>query len=51
VRVQFEKKLVGDAPSIDVDGELTAAEEPGIFAHYDLPYQIGAGGVRRLARR
>jgi hypothetical protein len=51
VRVRYDKKLVGDAPSIDTDGELTATDEPGVFAHYDLPYQIGAGGARRLARR
>ncbi|MFI5892507.1 PRC-barrel domain-containing protein [Actinoplanes sp. NPDC051513] len=51
VRVRYEKKLVGDAPSIDVDGELTAAEEPRVFAHYEVPYQVGPGGERRLARR
>jgi PRC-barrel domain len=51
VRVRHDKKLVGDAPTIDVDGELTAADEPGVFAHYNVPYQAGAGGERRLARR
>jgi hypothetical protein len=51
VRVQYDKKLIGDAPTIDLDGELTAAEEPRVFAHYNLPYQVGAGGERRLARR
>ena len=51
VRVRYEKKQVGDAPSIDTDGELAAADEPRVFAHYDLPYSIGAGGERRLARR
>jgi hypothetical protein len=51
VRVQYDKKLVGDAPSIDVDGELSAADEPRVFAHYELPYEIGAGGERRLGRR
>ena len=51
VRVQYDKKQVGDAPSIDVDGELQAAEEPKVFAHYELPYQLGTGGERRLARR
>jgi hypothetical protein len=50
VRVRYDRKLVGDGPSIDVDGELTAADEPGVFAHYELPYQVG-GGARRLARR
>ena len=51
VRVRYSKKLVSTAPTIDVDGELTAGEEPQVFAHYDLPYQTGAGGERRLARR
>jgi hypothetical protein len=51
VRVRFDKKLVSDAPSIDTDGELAAADEPRVFAHYDLPYQTGASGERRLARR
>jgi hypothetical protein len=51
VRVRYDKKLVGNAPSIDVDGELSAADEPSVFAHYSLPYQTGAAGERRLARR
>jgi hypothetical protein len=51
VRVRYDKKLVGDAPGIDVDGELAAGDEPQVFAHYELPYQVGAGGARRLARR
>lgn len=51
LRVRFAKKLVSEAPSIDMDGELAAVEEPLVFAHYDLPYQTGAGGERRLARR
>jgi hypothetical protein len=49
VRVLYDKKLVGDGPTIDVDGELTAADEPGVFAHFELPYP--PGGTRRLARR
>jgi hypothetical protein len=51
VRVRYGKKLVADAPSIDVDGELAAADEPAVFQHYNLPYQTGAAGERRLARR
>jgi PRC-barrel domain len=51
VRVRFDKKLVAAAPSIDTDGELTAVEEPEVFAHYELPYSAGATGERRLARR
>ena len=49
VRVQFDKKLVGAAPSIDTDGELPAEDEPEVFTHYGMP--AGNGGARRLARR
>ncbi|MGC4938679.1 PRC-barrel domain-containing protein [Kribbella sp. DT2] len=51
VRVQYPKKLVHDAPSIETDGELTGAEEPKVFAHYDLPYTATTVGERRLGRR
>lgn len=51
VRVRFDKRVVKDAPAIDTDGELVADLEPAIFSHYDLVYQPGAGGERRLARR
>ncbi|MBM2615874.1 PRC-barrel domain-containing protein [Actinoplanes sp. LDG1-06] len=51
VRVRYDKKLVGAAPTIELDGELAAADEAGIFAHYSLPYQTGTAGERRLARR
>jgi hypothetical protein len=51
VRVRYDKKVVGDAPGIETDGELTAGDEPGVFAHYNLPYQVGSAGERRLARR
>ncbi|MDI6099351.1 PRC-barrel domain-containing protein [Actinoplanes sp. NEAU-A12] len=51
VRVRYDKKLVGEAPSIDLDGELAAVDEPAVFAHYGLPYGAGAPGSRRLARR
>jgi hypothetical protein len=51
VRVRHDKKLVQDAPSIDTDGELAAADEPGIFAHYSISYALGSTGERRLARR
>jgi len=49
VRVRYDKKTVGDAPSIDTDGELAAEDEAGVFAHYGLPADTSAG--RRLARR
>lgn len=51
VRVRADKKLVKGAPSIDVDGELAAVDEPAIFEHYSLAYQPGATGERRLGRR
>lgn len=45
------RKLAQDTPSIDTDGELAGQDEPGIFAHYRLPFGQVAGGARRLARR
>ncbi|WP_127502331.1 PRC-barrel domain-containing protein [Actinoplanes solisilvae] len=51
LRVRYEKKMVNEAPTIDLDGELTAVDEPRVFAHYNLPYQTGTAGERRLARR
>ena len=51
LRVRYDKKTVTDATGIDTDGELSAADEPRVFAHYQLPYQAGSSGERRLARR
>jgi len=51
LKVAYNKKQVKDAPSIDTDGELLAADEEAVFAHYGLAYQPGAGGERRLGRR
>ncbi len=51
VRVAYSKKQIKGAFQIDTDGELTAGEEPGLFQHYELAYQAGVGGERRLARR
>ena len=51
LKVTPGKKLIKDAPSIDVDGELTSDEEPQVYAHYGLTYQPGATGERRLGRR
>jgi hypothetical protein len=51
VRVAYAKKQVKDAFETDTDGELAAADEPGLFQHYGLAYQPGASGERRLARR
>jgi hypothetical protein len=51
LRVMYPKKQVKNAPVIDMDGELAAEEEPGLFRYYGLAYQPGASGERRLARR
>jgi len=51
LKVSYDRKHVRNAPSIDTDGELPAGDEEAIFKHYDLAYQPGAGGERRLARR
>ena len=51
LKVTYDKSQVKGAPSIDMDGVLPAGDEEAIFKHYDLTYQPGAGGERRLARR
>jgi PRC-barrel domain len=51
LKIAYSKRQVKDAPSIDTDGELPASDEEAIFKHYDLTYQPGSGGERRLARR
>ena len=51
VRVQYDKKLVQGAPSINTDGELAATDEPEVFAYYQLPFATGPSGQRMLARR
>ncbi|MEU6589696.1 PRC-barrel domain-containing protein [Streptomyces sp. NPDC046881] len=51
LKVAHDKDRVKKAPSIDIDGELPATEEPSVFAHYELTYTPGAGGERRLGRR
>jgi hypothetical protein len=51
LKVQVDKKAVKDAPSIDLDGELSRDDEPGLFQHYGLAYTPGAAGERRLGRR
>ena len=51
IRVMTDKKLAKDAPAIETDGELESAAEPGIYAHYGMTYERGAGGERRLGRR
>ena len=51
LKVTHPKSLVRAAPSIDTDGELPASQEAAVFGHYELDYQPGTGGERRLARR
>jgi hypothetical protein len=51
LRVHYGKSQVKDAPSIETDGELLAADEPAVFQHYGLVFTPGGGGERRLARR
>jgi PRC-barrel domain len=51
LKVSHPKGRVRGAPSIDTDGELPASQEAAVFEHYELAYQPGAGGERRLARR
>jgi hypothetical protein len=50
VKVRYDKKLAREAPSIDLDGELLAEDEPAVFEHFGLSYAPDASG-RRLARR
>lgn len=51
VKVTYDRALVRRAPAIEPDGELAAGAEPAVFEHYELPYEPGAKGERRLARR
>ncbi|GHH56357.1 hypothetical protein HNQ79_006134 [Streptomyces candidus] len=51
VKVAYAKAMVKDAPSMGTDDVLPAEDEEAIFLHYGLPYQSGAGGERKLARR
>jgi PRC-barrel domain len=51
LKVRYDKKLVKSAPTIDMDGELRAADEEPLFRYYGIDYLPGASGERRLARR
>ena len=51
LKVRYPKSQVKGAPSIETDGELPASDEEAVFRHYEMAYQPGAGGERRLARR
>ncbi|MFW6723313.1 PRC-barrel domain-containing protein [Streptomyces sp. MAR4 CNY-716] len=51
VTVAYDKGQVKGAPSIGMDGELASEQEPAVYSHYELDYEPGAAGERRLARR
>ncbi|MFF7331011.1 PRC-barrel domain-containing protein [Streptomyces sp. NPDC090306] len=51
VKVPFAKSLVKKAPSVGLDDVLPAEAEAEIFKYYELEYQPGANGERKLARR
>ncbi|WP_170222914.1 PRC-barrel domain-containing protein [Nonomuraea turkmeniaca] len=36
IRVPFDRETIHEAPHIDVDGHLTAAEEMELYRHYGL---------------
>ena len=44
VEVPYSKDQVGDAPSIDPDGELSQAEEETLYRHYGLDYSENRSG-------
>ncbi len=51
LKVIHSRHKVRDAPSIGTDDVLPADDEEAVFQHYDLTYERGGGGERRLARR
>ncbi|MEV1079584.1 PRC-barrel domain-containing protein [Streptomyces sp. NPDC050211] len=51
VQVPYAKGQVRKAPAIGTDDILPAEQEESIFRHYDMTYEPGASGERRLARR
>jgi hypothetical protein len=51
LKVTYARHKVRDAPSIGTDAVLPAGDEEAVFKHYDLAYERGGGGERRLARR
>lgn len=51
LKVRHPRSLVRSAPGIDTDGELPVEDEEAVFTHYELTYERGSGGERRLARR
>ncbi|MER7107120.1 PRC-barrel domain-containing protein [Streptomyces sp. NPDC000229] len=51
LKVSHPKGEVRKSPSIGTDDVLPAESEAAIFQHYGMPYQPGANGERKLARR
>jgi PRC-barrel domain protein len=45
VRVPYQKQLVKDAPGIQLDRQLSVAEEQRLFRHYGLDYGAGHPGT------
>jgi hypothetical protein len=51
LKVLYPRSQVKTSPAMGTDDVLPVEDEPAIFAHYELAYEQGAGGERRLARR
>ncbi|MCX5272669.1 PRC-barrel domain-containing protein [Streptomyces virginiae] len=51
VKVAHAKAVAKKAPVIGTDDFLPAEQEEAIFKHYEMAYQPGAQGERKLARR
>jgi uncharacterized protein (TIGR02271 family) len=45
VRVPYHRQLVGDAPGVQLDRNLSVAEERQLFRHYGLDYDAGHAGA------
>lgn len=51
LRVSTSKKVATTAPSIEPDGQLESDAEADVYAHYEMAYERGSAGERRLGRR
>jgi hypothetical protein len=51
VRVRSSKSSFKDAPSFDLETQLTIEEEASVYQFYGLDYTPTAQGGRRLAKR
>lgn len=51
VQVNHAKKQVRDAPTVELSNGVSVDMEPGIYAHYEMPYEpASTPSGRRLAR-